>query len=135
MSNEAALPVVVCDGTSEARNGSKVACARSRATRRHAKDTARFVLQGEIDVANAGALLVSLRRVAGRHAGEVVVDCAELTFIDAAGIGALIKVHRELAQRGRSVRLCHPSPLLTRMLQALDLTHLLAPIPVAPVAA
>jgi anti-anti-sigma factor len=94
-------------------------------------EVCRFFLRGEIDVSNADGLLTTLRRVAGQEPGDVVVDCMDLTFIDAAGIRALIRVHRELAQEQRDLRLVHPSPVLTRMLQVLDLTYLLHPIPVA----
>jgi len=66
-----------------------------------------------------------LRIATGQHSNDVAVDCMDLTFIDAAGLLALIQVHAELAQEGRDPVLVHPSPLLTRMLQVLDLTYLL----------
>jgi anti-anti-sigma factor len=91
----------------------------------------RVFLRGEIDVANADGLITTLRRVAGQGSGEVVVDCMDLTFMDAAGIRALILVHSELAQQNRDLCLVHPSPFLARVLQLLDLTYLLRPIPVA----
>jgi anti-anti-sigma factor len=65
---------------------------------------------------------VTLRSVAALHSSDVVVDCMDLMFIDAAGLRALILFHAELAQRGRDLVLVHPSPILTRMLQTLDLT-------------
>jgi anti-anti-sigma factor len=92
-------------------------------------DTNTFFLRGDIDLSNADGLLTTLRSVAGLHSGVVEVDCMDLTFIDAAGIRVLILVHAELAQEGRDLVLVHPSPILTRMLQALDLTYLLRPIP------
>ena len=51
----------------------------------------------------------------------------DLRFIDVAGLRAVIKVHRELAQQGRNLYLVHPSPLLVRMLENLDLNYLLRP--------
>jgi anti-anti-sigma factor len=126
--------VVACQAAAQARLGSRVACSRSSALRRHGAEGSRFVLRGEIDVANADRLLTTLRRVASEQTGEVVVDCTELTFIDAGGIRALVLVHHALAEHGRELRLEHPPPLLTRMLQALDLLYLLAPIAMAPAA-
>jgi anti-anti-sigma factor len=93
-------------------------------------EPSRFFLRGEIDAATADGLIATLRSVADREPNEVVVDCMDLTFIDAAGIRALIVVHRELAQQNRDLRLVHPTPLLARMLRVLDLTHLLGSSPV-----
>jgi anti-anti-sigma factor len=90
----------------------------------------RFSLRGEIDAATADELIATLRSVADREPDAVVVDCMELTFIDAAGIGALVVVHRELAQQHRDLRVVHPSRLLVRMLRVLDLTYLLGSSPV-----
>ena len=88
-----------------------------------------YYLRGEIDIGNAEELLTTLRTVARQQSGEVEVYCMDLTFIDACGIRALIRVHSELAQQNRDLRLVHPSPMLTRLLQVLDLTYLLKPIP------
>jgi anti-sigma B factor antagonist len=88
-----------------------------------------FFVRGDIDMANADGLLTTLRTVAGMHSGDVEVDCMDLTFIDAAGLRSLIRAHAELAQEGRDLIVVHPSPMLTRILQVLDLTYLLRPIP------
>ena len=90
-----------------------------------------FFLRGEIDVANADGLLTTLRSVADKQPGPFVIDCMDLTFIGAAGIRVLLLLHAELAQQNRDLRLVHPSPFFTRLLQVLDLTHLLRPIRVA----
>ncbi len=86
-----------------------------------------FHLRGEIDVATASGLVVTLRSVAGLQptAREIVVDCADLMFIDAAGIGALVSVANELAEEGRTLRLVHPSRMLVRLLQILDLSSMI----------
>jgi anti-anti-sigma factor len=87
-------------------------------------EASKYFLRGEIDVATADDLLTTLRRVAKAATGSLVVDCMDLAFIDAAGIRVLITMHAELAQQGRDLHLVHPSPLLTRILQVLDLTYL-----------
>ena len=91
----------------------------------------RYFLRGEIDMSNAETLERALRTAAAQApaATEFVVDCMDLEFIDLAGIRALIMVHSELAQQGRDLRVVHPSPILTRMLQVAALTYLLRPTP------
>ena len=88
-------------------------------------EPSKFFLRGEIDLAVADGLVTTLRKVADQQAGDVVVDCMDLLFIDAAGLRALIVVHRELVEQGRCLCLVHPSPFLARVLELLDLTHLL----------
>jgi anti-anti-sigma factor len=57
----------------------------------------RLVLRGELDLVGAHALEDAVRHVgAGR---PFAVDCGGLTFIDAAGIGALLRAYH----RGGSV--------------------------------
>jgi anti-sigma B factor antagonist len=88
-----------------------------------------FFLRGEIDIANADGLLTTLRSVAGQHSRAVLVDCMDLTFIDMSGLRVFIRVQSELAQEGRDLYLLHPSPILARMLEVLDLTYLMRPVP------
>ena len=85
-------------------------------------------LRGEIDIASTADVINQLRRAAGCRDGEVVADCCDITFIDVVGVEALLRVQRELVDRGRDLRLVHPSPMLTLILQLLDLTELLRPI-------
>lgn len=91
-----------------------------------------FLLRGEIDVSNADGLLTTLRSTAGQHStATLLVDCTDLEFIDAAGIHVLVAMQRELATQGRELRIIHPSPILGRILRALDFEWLLSPVPVS----
>ena len=92
-------------------------------------EPSKFFLHGEIDVASAGGLVTTLRSVAAIQSGPLLIDCGDLTFIDAAGIGALIVVHQELARDGRDLCLVYPSPFFRRLLDILDLTRLRTPGP------
>lgn len=91
----------------------------------------KFFLRGEIDMSNADSVATSLRNAAAQvpSVREFLVDCMDLTFIDLAGIRALIMVHGELAQQGRDLRLVHASPFLTRVLGYVEYTYLLKPSP------
>ena len=86
-------------------------------------------LRGEIDIANTAEVVAQVWRAAATRDGEVIVDCFDITFIDVGGVEALMRIQRELMADGRDLRLIHPSPMLTRMLLALELTELLRPIP------
>ncbi len=91
-------------------------------------DECRVFLRGEIDVANADEVINQARRAAACEGGPVLVDCLDVTFIDVAGLRALLRAQGELAGYGRDLRLVHLSSAITRILRILDVTQLLRPI-------
>jgi anti-anti-sigma factor len=76
-------------------------------------------LSGEVDVAVAGAVGEQLLSVAtGTMAATVEFDCAELTFIDAAGVTMLLNVAK---CSGKQVRLFNLRACCRRVFEVLDL--------------
>jgi anti-anti-sigma factor len=73
------------------------------------------------DLATASACRADLRRTIESSSGAVVVDCHELTFIDASGISLLVETCRRLSERGRGFRLANVPPFFERVLKTLDL--------------
>jgi anti-sigma B factor antagonist len=73
-------------------------------------------LGGECDVATAGRLRAALGRTATQPAHLVIADLSGLTFLDSAGIHALIDAHQALAAAGKQLVLACPPPIVARML-------------------
>jgi anti-anti-sigma factor len=71
-------------------------------------------LVGELDVAGLPALHAALDEGAGK---DIILDCSELTFIDCAGLGALIAAHKRCAEAGLQLTLVAPSRCLVRLLK------------------
>jgi anti-sigma B factor antagonist len=71
---------------------------------------------GELDVATAPELNTCLLVVAD---ADIILDLAELTFMDSSGISALVSAHKRSATSGRSfvVRALQP-----RVAQVLEMT-------------
>jgi anti-sigma B factor antagonist len=91
--------------------------------RARTEDGTHFVrLAGELDVASADKARDALIRIAG---STVVVDLSELTFIDAAGLSALLSARRGIIDTGNDARFVNPSPRVRRVFGLLNLTHLL----------
>jgi anti-sigma B factor antagonist len=68
--------------------------------------------RGDLDVFSAQRF-----RDAAFHADHtaalLVLDLAEVTFLDSSGVGALVTIHREARARGAEVSLvCVPGPVL-----------------------
>lgn len=109
-------------------------------------------LQGELDlsclrlIAQAGADMIDARAdasssaadVEGGVAGDVVIDAAELRFIDASGLGALVSLSHALATAGTGIRTINSSSQLRQLCRICGLDATLglpaepAPAPPAP---
>ncbi len=84
----------------------------------------RHTVRGEIDVATAARLRSDVEAVvAARPDADLVLDCSELTFIDAAGIRVFVDVHRRLSRVGRGFRVEHLHPSYLHIFDLLDLTE------------
>jgi anti-sigma B factor antagonist len=80
----------------------------------------RVTLAGEIDLATAGRLRETLMAAISRsHASEtMVVDLAEVTFLDARGIGVLVESHLAARRSGVNLTLHNPRGIVRRVLEA-----------------
>jgi anti-anti-sigma factor len=87
---------------------------------------------GEIDVSHAATRAEGLRRALGaeRWVPEVVVDLAQVRFLDARGLGAVLEGRRLARLSVTTVVWAPPSGLVRRML---GITGLAAVLPVRPV--
>ena len=75
-------------------------------------------LTGELDIATAEGLAESLITVAG---SAVVVDLAELSFMDCSGIAAMITSRNQITKDGNSLGLARPSGIAQRALEVIGL--------------
>jgi anti-anti-sigma factor len=69
--------------------------------------------EGELDLANVGALRLALRDAVWRGDGDVVVDLCGVTFIDSVGVSTLVNALRRLTRQRRGMAIaCVPGPVL-----------------------
>src|SRR3954464_12850531 len=74
-------------------------------------------LGGTLDLSAADQLLDELRHVWDRDALPVVLDLAEVTFLDSGGMRTLVLAQRELAAAGRTLTIGAASPKVRRLLE------------------
>lgn len=79
-------------------------------------------LVGELDIASTSELRDVLVNIAR---SEVVVDLSGLTFIDAAGLSALMVARRTLTSGGQRFAITGASGLVRRVFELTDLAHFL----------
>ena len=79
--------------------------------------TAVVVVAGELDIASAPVLQDAIERARQEGAGDVVVDLADLAFMDVGGLRVLIRADRRAEQAGGRLTLANvrgePRRLLT----------------------
>src|SRR2546423_6024144 len=76
----------------------------------------RVTAHGELDLATASALDAALRDAADEHADRVVIDLADVPFIDAAGLRVLIRAQRRQDEAGGELPIARPSRQVARLL-------------------
>jgi anti-sigma B factor antagonist len=75
-------------------------------------------LSGELDMATAVGLSDWLIEISG---SEVIVDLADLTFMDSSGITELVLARNRLIENGDELILTRPAPIVRRALEVVGL--------------
>jgi len=82
------------------------------------------VLRGEADFSAVSALSDALAGAISSGT-DVVIDLAELAFIDTAAVRVLAAAEQRLGHRGRTLRFRSPNSVAERMLDMFGLTALI----------
>lgn len=100
-------------------------------TSRLGTDPIRVHLAGEIDLATAPQLRLALSAVLATPVppSEVRVDLAEVSFLDATGVGLLLRAREAAHQAGVGLTVHHPRGIVRRVLDVLGLTDELGVAP------
>lgn len=86
--------------------------------------TARVAVSGEVDLDTAPELREKLLGVLHNHGPAVLdIDLAGVTFLDCAGLGALVAAHNAAVHKGCLVRVCHPRPIVRSVLEVTGLLN------------
>ena len=88
-------------------------------------DTGRDIelaVTGELDILTTPHLVVAVEGTVGQHR-DVVIDLADVTFIDSTAIQALVRGQRTLAANRQRLRLVNPATVVTRVLDLTGLAH------------
>ena len=74
-------------------------------------------IRGDLDLATADRTAQYVTDVIERHDGPVSADLSGLTFCDACGLGALIRISAYADAAGHQFELARPSPAVTRIMR------------------
>ena len=87
--------------------------------------TAIVRLPGEIDLTNADALRERLLSALNQAAAALIVDMTATTFVDSAGITALVRASRRAAATGATIRLAASAVPVLRVLTLVGIDRLI----------
>jgi anti-anti-sigma factor len=77
---------------------------------------------GELDLTNCAQLLDAVRAEAGPDVTRIVLDVPDLTFCDSAGLGALVRLHKDLLGAGGGLTVRSPTAPVRRLLEITGLS-------------
>jgi anti-anti-sigma factor len=86
---------------------------------------ATVVISGELDNSSAPRVISMVQEIAGAPVHGIELDCKGVTFLDSAGVRALIVSRNDAARMGIDVVVVQPSPPVTRVIEMTGLVGLL----------
>ena len=92
--------------------------------------TLTVALHGEVDVLNVDEVRQALKEAVGAAPERIVVDLADLSFIDSTGLGALVFGFQRARDRGITLSLARPTRAVRQVLVLsglLEVVHLTEP--------
>ena len=92
----------------------------------HDGDAVRITPVGELDMATSRDFAAAVQRVRENHPARLVLDLAEVTFIDSTGIRAILKARQDAERDGVPCAVAPGPPAVQRAFAVAGLADLLA---------
>jgi len=84
-------------------------------------------LEGDIVRENQGELRASVEDILARRGGGIILDLAGVGYIDSAGLGCCVGIHKLMEERHQNLAVIRPTPNVEQMLRMIRL-DLIIPI-------
>lgn len=81
-------------------------------------------INGEVDIYDAPEMKERLHKLIDQTPADLVLDCAELTYIDSTGMGVLISVLKHLKDVGKKMKIIHLSPYIYKIFSITGLQNI-----------
>lgn len=70
---------------------------------------------GEVDIYDAPEMKSQLHKCIDQTPADLILDCAQLSYIDSTGMGVLISVLKHIKDIGKQMRIIHLSPYIYKI--------------------
>jgi anti-sigma B factor antagonist len=81
-------------------------------------------ISGELDLGAAATLAGAIEEIVAGSPSSVLVDLADVSFLDSSGLGALLKLHARCQAEGIAFSATNPPSHVCRVLELTNLTEL-----------
>jgi len=88
-------------------------------------DTLVLSLGGEFDAVESDAFCSALDEAVGKGATKVVVDLAEVQFVDSSAIKCILNAERQLADRGGGLSVARPKAMVAKVFDRLQIARVI----------
>lgn len=82
---------------------------------------------GRMDAENAAAFEKECERCVAEGHTKLVIDLGELAYVSSMGLGAIVKIAKQLRDRGGEVRICCLNGLVRQLFEITRLNHVFPP--------
>jgi stage II sporulation protein AA (anti-sigma F factor antagonist) len=90
------------------------------------KNTLYISLNGELDEKTSEYTRIAMEKcMAGTNAGQIVIDLANLSFMDSTGIGVLIGRYKKMKDKGIPIYISNPSVQAERIFKMTGLYQIM----------
>jgi anti-sigma B factor antagonist len=72
-------------------------------------------LGGEVDASYAEEMKNNLTNMINEKPTDILLDCAQLTYLDSSGLGALVNVLKQVKEEGHSVTIVNLKPHIAKI--------------------
>ena len=96
-----------------------------KVSQRKSEDVTVLDVSGRIVLGEQTAgLLETLRNLAAGGEKKILLNLAEVTYVDSAGLGALVRSHTAVTEKEGQLKLLHVPPKVQTLLKITKLNHL-----------
>ena len=92
----------------------------------HGEDEHVIAVHGEIDLVSGPDLKECIELVIDTTEGDILVDLADVDYIDSTGLHILLAAHKRISRTGWRLSVRNPSPQVLRLLDICGACYLLA---------
>lgn len=74
--------------------------------------------------ANAEEFKAEVLDSMGKNLGRIIIDASSVTYLDSKGLGVFVELTQELAQSGKTLKLCHVNETVRQVIELTGLRPL-----------
>ena len=80
--------------------------------------------EGPITWADAEEFKTEMFESIGENLGRIILDASLVTYVDSKGLGVLVELTQELAQSGKTLKICHANETVRQVIELTGLRPL-----------